>query len=150
MTDREKDELFTDFMLRMSTMDKEDKRLAVSRNNSAMKKVTAYYEESFGRKWSVARQRPSEDVLWMYGKDPDGRLYFKADGFYQAYCALRKAIPLIVGTKRHLEQEFTSWVDAPAKIPTNYVLDPEKDVDEAEKIGKMLIDTMVQYLRSEE
>ena len=146
MTDLEKEELFADFMVRMSTMDKEDKRLAVSKNNSGMKKVTAYYQENFGARWSVARNRPHDSVLWMYGEDPDGRLYFKADGFYQSYCALRKAIPQIVGVKRHLEQ---TWDDLPNKIPVNYVLDPEKDQEDAEKIGKMLIDTMVAYLKGD-
>lgn len=146
MNNQEKEELFADFMLRMSEMDHADKRLAVSKNNSAMKKVTAYYQENFGQRWSVARNKPHESVMWMYSKDPDGRLYFNADGFYQAYCALRKAIPFIVGTKRHLELK---WDDLPCKIPTNYVLDPEKDQDEAEKIGKLLIDAMVSYLKSD-
>lgn len=143
MTEQEKDELFADFMLRMAEMDKEDKRLSAAKNNSAMKDLTGYYNKTFGR----GQGGRTEKTEWLYRKY-DGWWYFAADGLYDAYCALRKAVPYIVGAKRGLNEERpVSRLEGYRK---QYVLDPEKDREEANKIGRMLIDVMAGYLKGDD
>jgi len=142
ISEQEKEELFADFMLRMAEMDKDDKRLSTAKNNSAMKDLTDYFNIITGR-YSGGR---TENNAWLYRKF-EGRWYFAADGLYDSYCALRKAVPYIVGVKRALDGDRPS-----TKLEgyrRQYVLDPEKDREEAAKLGKMLIDTMVRYLKGE-
>ena len=44
LSEEDKEELFTEFMIRYSEMDKEDKRMAAAQNTSAMKNLTKYWE----------------------------------------------------------------------------------------------------------
>lgn len=143
MTEQEKDELFADFMVRMAEMDKDEKRLATAKNNSAMKELTNYFNTIIGRR-SGGKTKSNE---WLYRRDETGWRYFAADGIYDAYCALRKAVPFIVGAKRSLNGEKERPYMSGYK--KQYVLDPEKDREEATKIGRMLIDTMIEYLKGE-
>lgn len=144
MTEQEKDELFADFMVRMAEMDKDDKRLAVAKNNSAMKELTEYYAEIVDRHSG----RKTDKNAWLYRQDETGWWYFAADGLYDAYSAIRKVVPYAVGVKRALNNERPRFKNEGYR--KQYVLDPEKDREEATKIGKMLIDAMVRYLKEEE
>jgi hypothetical protein len=142
LTDQEKEELFTEFALRYSEMDKEDKREATARNNSCMKDLTKYWEERTHRTSSITNYE--EDNLLLCRKF-DGRWYFAAEGLYNAYLAIRKVVPLAVGAKYSLEGKKIAG-SCPGYKRT-YVLDPEKDRDEATEIGKRLIDTLLDYLK---
>lgn len=137
MTEQEKDELFADFMVQIAKIVKDEERLATAKNNSAMTGLTNYFNTVVGR-YSGGRTENNE---WLYRRDETGRWYFVADGIYDAYCTLRKAVPYIVGAKKSLNGEK----ERPYK--KQYVLDPEKDREEATKIGKMLINTMIEYLK---
>lgn len=142
MTNEEKEELFADFMVRMAEMDKDDKRLSAAKNNSAMRELTEYYNEIVDR----YSGKVTEKNKWLYRKF-DGRWYFAADGMYDSYCALRRAVPYIIGAKRALNGERPRNKNEGYR--KQYVMDPEKDREEATKLGKMLIDTMIEYLKGE-
>lgn len=143
MTEQEKDELFAEFMVRMAEMNKEEKRLSATKNNKAMIDLTEYFNQKIGRYsggWT-------EDNKWLYRKE-EGWWYFAADGIYDAYLALRRAVPYIVGTKRALDGERPK--NRNEGYRKQYVLDPEKDREEANKIGMILIDAMIGYLKGGE
>lgn len=124
ITEREKEELFTDFALRLAQEDKEDKKLSVRMNNSAMKKVSRYY-----------------DAIEI-GTEKQDRY-----GIYDCYQAIRKVIPLAVGLKHRMNGDFVNdprynrW-----SYCKSYVLEPGKDDDEAEEIGKLLLDALKTYV----
>lgn len=140
LTDQEKDELFTDFMVRMTQMDSADKRIAVAQNNSAMKGLQKYYVDITDR---YAGGKTDKNA-WLY-RQFDGWWFWAADGLYDAYLALRKAIPFIVGVKRALDGTRPTSKNQGYK--KRYVLDPQNDRAEVEKIGKALMDVMFNYLK---
>lgn len=149
MTDQEKEELFTEFAVRYAAMDKEDKRESSARNTSAMKELTKYWEKVSYRNCG-SRYRLDDipkEKQYMY-RIFDGRPYYAADGLYSAYLAIRKVVPFAVGAKRSLEGKKIAG-SYPGYKKT-YVLNPEKDVDEATDIGKRLIDTLLNYLKEVE
>lgn len=141
LTDMEKEELFTEFAIRYSEMDKEDKREAVARNNSVMKDLTKYWEENTHRKTPITDDK---DTSWMM-REFDGRWYFAADGLYNAYLAIRKVVPYAVGAKRSLEGKKIAGSYPGYK--RTYVLNPETDQEEATEIGKRLIDVLLSYVK---
>lgn len=144
LTDQEKEELFAEFALRYAEMDKEDKREVAARNTSAMKNLTKYWNEVSYRSCSCVYKDIPDDKKYMY-RFYDGRPYMAADGLYDAYLAIRKVIPYAVGCKRSLEGNPIAGSYPGYK--RTYVLDPEKDTDEATEIGKRLIDTLLNYLK---
>lgn len=144
LSEEDKEELFTEFCIRYSEMDKEDKRTAAAQNTSAMKNLTKYWESRTHRV-SLAKDIP-EDQEYLY-REFDGRKYFAADGIYNAYLAIRKVVPYAVGCKRSLQGYQIAGSHSGYK--RTYVLDPEKDTDEATEIGKRLIDVLLDYLKEE-
>ena len=149
LSDEDKEELFTEFVLRYSEMDKEDKHEVAARNTSAMKNLTKYWNEVSYRSsghWYTYKDIP-DSKKYMY-RIYDGRPYMAADGLYDAYLAIRKVIPYVVGCKRSLEGKTIAGSYPGYK--RTYVLDPEKDTDEATEIGKRLIDTLLNYLKEVE
>lgn len=149
LSDEDKEELFTEFALRYAEMDKADKREVAARNTSAMKNLTKYWEKASYRScgYPYTYKDIPEDKRYMY-RIYDGRPYFAADGLYDAYLAIRKVIPYAVGCKRSLEGKPIAG-SYPGYKKT-YVLDPEKDTDEATEIGKRLLNTLIDYLREVE
>ena len=128
MNDIEKEELFSDFMVRMAEMDKSEKTLRVASNNRALKGMTRYYNE---RKEAERRN----GKLWYDGTD--GKWGFKYYGMYQAYLELRHAVVFLVNAKHNKRNKIGCLI-------------PEMDTKEAEKIGKILIDAMFDYLLESE
>lgn len=149
LSEEDKDELFAEFALRYAQMDKEDKRESAARNTSAMKNLTKYWEKVSYR--SCGSHYTYEDIpddkKYMY-RLYDGRPYMAADGLYNAYLAIRKVVPYAVGAKRSLEG--TPIAGSYPGYKRTYVLDPEKDTDEATKIGKRLLDVLIDYLKEVE
>lgn len=149
MTEQEKEELFTEFALRYAEMDKEDKRESSARNTSAMKELTKYWEKvsyiNCGGRYRL--DDIPKEKQYMY-RIFDGRPYYAADGLYDAYIAIRKVVPFAVGAKRSLEGKPIAGSYPGYK--RTYVLNPEKDTDEATDIGKRLIDTLLNYLKEVE
>lgn len=149
MTEQEKEELFTEFALRYAEMDKEDKRESSARNTSAMKNLTKYWDKASYRScgYTYRYEDIPDDKKYMY-RFYDGRPYMAADGLYDAYLAIRKVVPFAVGAKRSLEGKPIAGSYPGYK--RTYVLNPEKDTDEATEIGKRLIDTLLNYLKEVE
>ena len=142
LSEEDKEELFTEFVARYAELDKEEKRKAATLNTATMKDVTKYWEART-RRVDLYKDIP-EEQRYLY-RECDGRPYYAADGIYDAYLAIRKAIPYAVGCKRSLEG-FQIAGSHPGYRRT-YVLDPEKDKDEATEIGKRLIDALLGYLK---
>lgn len=130
LTEAQKDELFADFQLRLAELDKSDKRLAVAKNNHAMKGVTNLYHE-----------------MCHSGDTADDYLAYKYPGLYYAYLKLRSAIPNIVMLKKVAKVNDGSIPGArlPYRVNQNPVLEDE-DMDEATKVGKILLDAVIGYL----
>ena len=148
MTDLEKEELFTEFALRYAEMDKEDKRESTNRNKSAMKDLSRYWEKVTYRNIDAYRyQDIPEEKRYLY-RIFDKRPYFAADGLYNAYLMIRKVVPYAVGAKRSLQGYKIAGSYPGYKL--TYVMDPEKDRDEAFEIGRRLIDTLLEYLKEVE
>lgn len=139
LSDEEKEELFSDFMVRMAELDKEDKKVSSALNRSAMKDISSYWALTIG----TERNKSNE---WLYRRDETGWWYRSGDGLYNAYLALRKAVPFIVGAKRSLDSN--DYIHS--GYGKNYVMDPDKDREEAYKIGKLLIDSMIRYLKGDD
>jgi hypothetical protein len=149
LSDEEKEELFTDFMLRFAEMDKKDKREVAARNARAMKDLTKYwYDVSYRSSGDHIRYDDIPDGKKYMYRIYDGRPYFAADGLYDAYLAIRKVVPYAVGAKRSLEGQKIAGSYPGYK--RTYVMDPEKDTDEATEIGKRLLDTLIEYLKETE
>ena len=149
LSEEDKDELFAEFALRYAQMDKEDKRESASRNTSAMKNLTKYWNEVSYRSCGSCYTYKDipDDKKYMY-RLYDGRPYMAADGLYNAYLAIRKVVPYAVGAKRSLEGMPIAGSYPGYK--RTYVLDPEKDTDEATEIGRRLINTLLDYLKEVE
>ncbi len=124
MTEQEKEELFLDFAVKFAEMDKADKRLKTAENNSALKKMSAYYAK-------VANELKRNEKAY------DERGFFKFYGIYNAYLELRHATIYIVNAKKHQMKDIGK-------------LDRLEDIDEAEKVGKILIDAMINYFLEDE
>ena len=107
-----------------------------------MKNLTKYWEKQTHKNSPYFGCGTYDD--WLY-RIFDGRKYFAADGIYDAYLSIRKVIPYAVGAKRSLEGKPIAGSYPGYK--RTYVLDPEKDTDEATEIGKRLIDTLLNYLK---
>lgn len=145
LSEEDKEELFTEFVARYAELDKEDKRGSTTRNTMAMKKLTLYWQEKT-RHVGLLEKVP-KDLEYLY-REFDGRKYFAADGIYDAYMAIRKVVPYAVGAKRSLQGQPIAG-SYPGYRKT-YVLDPEKDLEEATDIGKRLIDVLLGYLKEAE
>ena len=149
LSDEDKEELFAEFVYRYAEMDKEDKRETAIRNNMAMKNLTTYWNDVSYR--SCGHHYKYEDIpdekKYLY-RIFDGRPYYAADGLYDAYLAIRKVVPYAVGAKKSLRGEKIAG--SYPRYKRTYVLDPEKDTDEATEIGKRLLDVLINYLRETE
>lgn len=145
LSEADKEELFTEFVMRYAEMDKEDKRESTARNVSAMKNLTPYWQEKTCLPNRYGKIPKEQEYLW---REFDGRKYFAADGVYNAYMAIRKVVPYAVGAKRSLQGHKIAGSYPGYK--RTYVLDPEKDRDEATEIGKRLIDVLLEYLKEAE
>ena len=100
---------------------KKQKKLRTAENNSALRKMSLYYDQTIRE-------------LKRNGKAYDMQGFFKYYGIYNAYLELRHATVYIVNAKKKGKHENSSR------------LDRNEDVDEAEKVGKILIDAMMKYL----
>lgn len=139
MTEQEKDELFSEFVVRMAEMDAKDKRLVVAKNNRIMRGITAYYNECFGY------NNPNRKVeLWEY--DENGIEHYKFLGLYQTYLKLRACVPWLVQMKKARGKGNEEYV---ARHELQTVPLEEEDYEEATKVGKMLLDFMVKYIEED-
>ena len=85
------------------------------------------------------------EKAWMMTKDPDGWRYLNYWGIYDAYLKLRNAIPYIVNLKKYAASgEGYEHYGNKRRISE---LNPDTDYEEATKVGKILIDAMVKYLK---
>lgn len=137
LSEEMKEELFSEFSLRLAEMDKEDKKLTSAQNTHVMCKLTKIQGELFG--W-----KNPENRIGTPGID-DQYLYY---GSYDAYLEIRKLIPIVVGIKRRAD---TLRKDPKAKVfksfayKKKYVLQ-ESDQEEATKLGRILLETIKRYL----
>ena len=135
-----KEELFSEFALRLAEMDKEDKKLASAQNTHVMCKLTKINEELFG--W-----KRSENRVGTPGID-DQYLYY---GSYDAYLEVRKLVPIVIGIKRRadiLRENPKARVYKSFAYKKKYVLN-ESDQEEATKLGRILLETIKRYLEEE-
>lgn len=134
LTELQKDELFADFQLRLAEQDKADKRLGVAKNNHAMKGVTKVYYD-----------------MCRSGNSADDYLAYKYPGLYYTYIKLRSAIPNIVLLKKvkKMNNGQLPGVRVPYRVNQNPVLE-EEDMDEATKVGKILLETVIRYLEQKD
>jgi hypothetical protein len=123
LTEQQKEELFLDFAVKFAEMDKEDKNFRTANNNAALKHMSKYYAQE----------------VQKLKKDPrayDMKGFFRFYGVYNAYLELRHATIYLVNAKKSHDM----------KPQHMNMLDRDKDVEEAEKAGTMLIDAMMHYL----
>lgn len=141
LTDQEREELFADFLVRMTEMDKEDKKVTIARNNSALKGMSRYFNK-------VKKEGCEGKDPWMMEHDPgDPRRFFNYYGIYEAYCNMRKVVPLLVNIKKHANEKTGYYHSHNHRRIAE--LDPEEDLEEATRCGKFMIDAMIKYLREE-
>ena len=133
MTPQEKEELFNEFVLKMAEMEREDKRLAVAKNNHCLAGVSRYYHENFDH--TNPRAKHWEEVK---------RYYF----VYNCYKKLRAAVPALVMSKKYRNPVTNANYNL-GKKRGQCSSDPvlmEEDIQEADKAGKILLDAMWKYL----
>ena len=137
LSEEMKEELFSEFALRLAAMDKEDKKLTSAQNTHVMCKLTKVNEELFG-------YRDPKNRVGTPGID-DQYLYY---GSYDAYLEVRKLIPIVIGIKRRadiLRENPKAQVDKSLAYKKKYVLQ-ENDQEEATKLGRILLETIKRYL----
>ena len=137
LTPQEKEELFNEFVLKIAEMEREDKRLAVAKNNHCLAGVSRYYHENFDHTNPRAEHQK------------EARHYYF---IYNCYKKLRAAVPALVMSKKY----SNPVTDVNYYLVKNLVKkqgqggsDPvlmEEDIQEANKVGKILLDAMWKYL----
>lgn len=140
LSEEMKEELFSEFALRLATMEKEDKKLTSAQNTHVMCKLTKVNEELFG-------YRDPKNRVGTAGID-DQYLYF---GSYDAYLEVRKLVPIVIGIKRRadiLRKDSRARADKKFGYRRKYVLQ-EGDQEEATKLGRILLETIKRYLEEE-
>lgn len=133
LTPQEKEELFNEFVIKMAEMDRKDKQLSVAKNNHCLAGVSRYYHENFDHTNPWATHR--EEV----------RHYFFV---YNCYKKLRAAVPALVMSKKYCNP-VTDVNYYSVKKQGQGSSDPvlmEEDIQEANKVGKILLDAMWKYL----
>lgn len=130
MTEEEKEELFTEFAVKFAEMDKQDKRLAITKNNHILTGMSKEYCK-----------------VWRSGSS---KLSCRYLGVYSAYLKLRAAVPFMVYAKKYAKALETEGADIrPFRYSAEtYGLENE-DIEEATKAGKILLDAMYKYLTEE-
>lgn len=140
LSEEMKEELFSEFAIRLAAMDKEDKKLTSAQNTHVMCKLTKVNEELFG-------YRDPKNRVGTAGID-DQYLYF---GSYDAYLEVRKLVPILIGIKRRadiLRKNPKAQVYKSLAYKKKYVLQ-ESDQEEANKLGRILLETIKRYLEEE-
>lgn len=133
LTTQDKEELFNEFIVKMAEMEREDKRLAVAKNNHCLAGVSRYYHENFDHTNPKAAH-------WK-----EARHYYFV---YNCYKKLRAAVPALVMSKKY-SNPVTDVNYYLVKKQGQGSSDPvlmEEDIQEANKVGKILLDAMWKYL----
>lgn len=145
LTEQEKEELFSEFTVRMAEMDKDEKKLRVAQNNHVMKGVTRYYRNHFD--WTNVEVRKDDRVAF---DDELGERKMRYYGTYTMYLKLRKVIPNMVMAKKHRNESLPGYLER--KNNTDYRDDPllhDEDEAEATKCAEYLFEAMLKYLESD-
>lgn len=145
LTQQQKDELFDEFLIKLEDANKEE-RVRRAKNAKAMRGVTAYYNDNFGGDLIKPCTHQNE-LFWV---DKDGNQTYKYYGLYSAYLKLRETIPNIVMIKKH-KGKVRHYYDIHKR--EEYSRNPtleESDAEEATKVGKLLLDTLWNYLTDDE
>ena len=130
LTGFQKEELFDEFMLKMSEMEQKDKRLAVVKNNHALTGMSREYYKV----WRTG----TPNLAWRYL------------GVYSAYQKLRAAVPFMVYAKKYAKALEIEGVDVRRfRYAAEMVGLENEDIEEATKAGKILLDAMKKYLTDE-
>lgn len=142
LTDVEKDELFDEFMVKLAQTSKEDRKLSVVKNNHALKGVARYYHDHFDPNNTKLKHDPE-----LFFKNELGEDVYRYFGFYLAYSKLRAAVPTLVMVKKHMNKEYNRFeTRRKPEFGDNPYLEDE-DIEEATKIGSLLLDTFFKYLK---
>ena len=147
LTEIEKEELFNDFMLRLSKTSKEDRKLSVAKNNHALKGVARYYWDNYDPTNIKLKHDPK---LFLDTGDPVIGEIYRYCGFYNIYLKLRAAIPSIVMAKKHRNKEHSyKETHRNPEFSDNPYLEDD-DIEEATIVGKILLDAAFNYLSNSE
>lgn len=120
-----KEKLFNDFLIRMSTMEKEEMTKNGALNRKALSGMKKYFVEA-------------EEKL-------NDKHYRRECMRYDIYKELRKIVPILVTEKLCRDNEIAGS-DTWNYNRRGYVLETEQEAEEATKVGKILIDAMFGYL----